>query len=86
VPEPLPVRVRDDGALVTDHRLVQLGRLEEAAHRLHHPAGDDDHVQPGVARLVQRLQGARPQRSVLPDEGAVEVRRDDVQVAREVVG
>jgi hypothetical protein len=43
-------------------------------------------VQPRVARVVQRLQGARPQRSVLPDERAVEVRRDDVEVAREVVG
>jgi hypothetical protein len=57
---------------------MQLGWLEETAHGLHHPAGHDDHVQPGVTRVVQRLQRARPQRSVLPDERAVEVRRDDV--------
>jgi hypothetical protein len=52
---------------------------------LHHPAGDDDHVQAGVARVVQRLQRARRQRPVLPDERAVEIRRDDVDVPREVV-
>jgi len=65
---------------------MQLGWLEETAHGLHHPAGHDDHVQPGVTRVVQRLQRARPQRSVLPDERAVEVRRDDVEVAREILG
>jgi hypothetical protein len=63
---------------------MKLGGLEEAAHGLHHPARHDDHVQARVARIVQRLQGARPQRSVLPDERAVEVRRDDVDVPREI--
>jgi hypothetical protein len=53
---------------------------------VHHPAGDDDHMQPGVARVAQRLQRARTQRSVLPDERAVEVRRDDFDVPRKVVG
>jgi len=65
---------------------VHLGRLEEAAHGLDHPARDHDHVQPGVARVAQRLQRPRPQRSVLPDERAVEVRRDDVDVPRKVFG
>jgi hypothetical protein len=63
---------------------VQLGRLQETANGLHHPAGDHDHVQPGVAGVVQCLQRPRPQRSVLPDERAVEVRRDDVDVPREI--
>jgi hypothetical protein len=63
---------------------VKLGRLQEAANGLHHPASDDDHVQPGVARVAQGLQCPRPQRAVLPDECAVEVRRDDVDVPREI--
>jgi hypothetical protein len=41
-------------------------------------------MQPGVARIVQRLQRARPQFSVFPDKRAVEVRRDDVDIPREV--
>jgi hypothetical protein len=51
---------------------------------LHHAARDDDHVKAGVARVVQRLQRARPQLSVFPDERAVEVRRDDVDAQGEV--
>jgi hypothetical protein len=43
-------------------------------------------VQAGVARIAQRLEGARPQRAVFPDEGPVEVRRDDVDVPREISG
>jgi hypothetical protein len=41
-------------------------------------------VQPGVARVAKRLQRARTQRSVVPDERAVEVRRNDVDVPREL--
>jgi hypothetical protein len=43
-------------------------------------------VDPGVTRVVKRLQRARLQRSVLPDERAVEVRRNDVDVPREILG
>ena len=86
MPQPVALRVGDNGALVADHRLAELGRLEEATHRLHHATGDDDHVQPGVARVAQRLQRARTECAVLPDERPVEVGRDDLEVAREVVG
>ena len=61
------------------------GRLEHAAQRLHHPAGDDDHAQARVARAGERGQRPRPQHVVLPDQRVVEVGRDDVDVAREAV-
>jgi hypothetical protein len=41
-------------------------------------------VQTGVASVAQRLQGARPECAVLPDERPVEVGRDDVDIAREI--
>jgi hypothetical protein len=84
VAQPLPVGVRDDGALVADHRLAKLSRCEEPAHRLHHAAGHDDDVQAGGLGRTQRCESARPQPAVLPHEGAVEVGRDDLDVAREI--
>jgi hypothetical protein len=43
-------------------------------------------VQPGVAGALERVQRARPEDALLPDERSVEVGRDDRRVAREVVG
>ena len=83
--QPLPVGVRDDGALVADDGLVEGRRLEEPAHRLHHPSGDDDHVETGGACGAQRVHGPRAQLAV-PHERAVEIGRDDLNVAGEVVG
>jgi hypothetical protein len=41
-------------------------------------------VQSRVARALERAQRARAQDAVLPDQRAVEVGRDDVDVTREV--
>ena len=62
-------------------------RLEEAAHGLHHPAGDDDHVEAGGARGRAAPRTVRGRsRPSSHDERAVEVGRDDGDVAREVGG
>ena len=86
MPEPRAVPVDDDRALVADQRIVEPGRRERTLHRLHHAAGDDDDVQTGVVRASERRDRARLQDAVLPDEGPVEVGRDDANVARERCG
>jgi hypothetical protein len=43
-------------------------------------------VQARVAGALERVQRARPENAFLPDERAIEVGRDDGDVAREVVG
>ena len=85
MPQPLPGGVGHDGALVADDRLVERSRLEEPPHRLHHSTGDDDHVETGGACGAKRVHGPRLQLAV-PHQRAVEVGRDDLDVAREVVG
>ena len=86
VPQPVPLAVGDDGALVADHRIVERRRLDRAPNRLRHPAGDDDHVQARLLRARERGQRALLQLAVHPRQRAVEVARDDADVAREVVG
>ena len=61
-------------------------RGDRVPHRLHHPSGDDDDVQPRRVRPAQRSERTRLQNAVVPDERAVEVGRDDLEVAREVRG
>jgi hypothetical protein len=61
-----------------------VGRLEREAGGLHHPPGDDDHLETGVARPAKRPQRPFVQPAVLPHERAVEVGRDDANAARKV--
>jgi hypothetical protein len=84
VAEPGSVTVRDDGSLVADDRVGKAGRSERTPNGLHHPTGDDDHVQPGCAGSLERGDRAGVQRPVLPDKRAVEVGRDDADVARKL--
>ena len=85
MPQPRPVPVDDDCALVADDRVVKPGRRERPAHRLHHATGDDDDVQPVLVRTPQRGQRSRLEDAVAPDERAVEVGRDDLDRERKVV-
>ena len=78
------VEQRRDRTLVADERLVEAERLEKALHRLHHPAGHDDHVQARMMRPPQRLDRPRAQLAVFPDERMVEVRRDHANGTRKV--
>jgi hypothetical protein len=48
-----------------------------------HPPGDHDHMQAGRLGSAQRLDRPRAEGCVLPDQRAVEVGRDDADVARE---
>ena len=86
VPQPVPVGVGDDGALVADDRRVEVRRLERLPHGLDHASGHDDDRNPGRLRTRKRRERARVERAVLPHERAVEVGRDDVDVAGEVLG
>jgi len=52
-------------------------------HGLVHPSGHDDDVQAGVARALERADRPRPEDAFVPDERAVEIGRDDRDVARE---
>jgi hypothetical protein len=62
-----------------------VGGLEHAAERLDHPPGHDDHRDAGVARARERRQRARLQDAVAPGQRVVEVGRDDVDLAGEVL-
>jgi hypothetical protein len=73
--------VRDDGALVTDDRIVV---REIRPHGAEHPSGHDDHVR---ARFAYRRNGttrARPQHAVLGDQRPVKVEGEGGDVPREV--
>jgi len=84
VVEPGAVGVEHGGALVADERLAEAERVEDAAGRLRHPAGDDDHAQPLLVGAAEGRDRPRPHRVQLPDQGAVEIARDDLDVRREV--
>ena len=78
-------RIGDDGALVADHRIVDPGLEDVRTDRAEHPARDDDHVDAGRAHRRDRGRGPRPQQRVRRDERPVEVRREGLDLAREVV-
>jgi hypothetical protein len=71
--------------LIADDRLGQAGVREIGRDRPVHPAGDDDHVQPGGTRGAQRRPRPRPQDAVLRDQRPVEVARERVDLAREAL-
>ena len=84
VAQELPAdRVRDDGALVADDRVVEPGGVAVRPHRAEHPAGDDDHVDPPPAPL-QSPRECAAELGVLADQRPVEVAGERLDAAREV--
>jgi hypothetical protein len=69
-------RVGDDGALVTDHEIIELCLLEVRPYCSEHPPRDDHDVRAGVPRLRERIPGARPQHAVFGDQRPVEIERE----------
>ena len=67
-------------------RLAQRRGLERPAHRPHHAARHDDHVDAGRLHAAEHLDRARRELASIPRQRAVEVGGDDLQVARERVG
>ena len=84
--QPVALFVRDDRALVGDHGRDDPGRLERPPDGLHHPPGDDDHGNPRLVGALHRRDRPGTKRHVGPHERAVEVGRDDANIAREIVG
>ena len=78
-------RVGDDGALVADHRIVDPGLEDVRTDRAEHAAGDDDHVDAGRAHRRDRRRGPRSEQRIRGDERPVEVGRERLDLAREVV-
>jgi hypothetical protein len=76
--------IGDDRSLVTDEGLGQAGVGCIAAHRLEHPAGDEQNVDAALPRRAQRRLRAGVQEGVLADQGPVDVAREDRDVAREI--
>jgi hypothetical protein len=60
--------------------------VEVTPDRAEHPSGDDDDPEVGLARRGERTERARAEDEVLADQRAVEVARERLDVAREVVG
>ena len=79
-------RLRDDRALVADDRIVEAGLEGIGPDRLEHPAGHQDDVDAGGARRGDGGARARAQHRVLADQRPVEVARDRLDHAREIVG
>jgi hypothetical protein len=79
-------RVRDHGALIADDRIVDSCLHRVTANGLEHSPGHEHDVNPGGARSDDRRASARPQDRVLTDQRAIEVARDGVDLAREVLG
>jgi hypothetical protein len=78
-------RVGDERPLVADDRVVEPRLGQVATHGLKHPPGDDHDVEPRLPRGADRRDRTPMQDRVLGDQGPVEVRRDQGDVAREVV-
>src|SRR5262249_59696983 len=55
---------------------------DRLADRPDHPTGDHDHVQPGGLRSLQGRDRPLAEEALLPDQGAIEVRREYRDVAR----
>ena len=86
VPQPFAApRLGDDSSLVADDRIVQPGFERVAADRLEHPARDEQDVDAGPMRPLERAAGAWVQERVLSDQRPVEVARDGLDGAGEVV-
>jgi hypothetical protein len=64
---------------------VETRRTEHTPQRLDHPPGDDDHRDPRAVGATERRDRAGVQDAVTPGEGVVEVGRDDVDRAREIL-
>ena len=60
VAQPAPARrLGDDGALVTDERIVEAGLERERSRRPEHPSGHEHDVDAGGVRRPQRVARAR---------------------------
>jgi hypothetical protein len=79
-------RVGDDRTLVADDRIVESRLLEVRPHRAEHPSGHDDHVRAGVANGAQGRTSARPQHTILADQGPVEIEREGGDLRRKSGG
>jgi hypothetical protein len=75
-------RVGDNGSLVADDEIVELGLPEVWVHRSEHPPRDDDDVGARRPRPRERVPGARPQHAVLGDQRPVEIEREGGDVRR----
>jgi hypothetical protein len=69
-------RIRHDGALVTDHRVVDARFVDVRADGPEHPARHDDDVHAGGARSGDGGLRPRAQDGVLGDQRSVEVDRE----------
>jgi hypothetical protein len=76
-------RIGDECALVADDRILEARCLEIGAHRLKHPAGDDDHVGTCGAHQPDSLARPRPELTVGRDQRTVEVARERGDALRE---
>jgi len=74
-------RIRNDGSLVTDDRIVA---REVRPHGAEHPSRHDDHVGAGVANGREGGTSARPQHAVLRDQRPIEIEGESGDVPREV--
>jgi hypothetical protein len=74
--------VGDDGSLVADDEIVELGLFEIRPDGSEHPPGDDDDVDAAGPRSRERVAGARSQHAVLADQRPVEVEREGGDVRR----
>src|SRR5919109_863642 len=85
VPQPAAAdRLRDDGALVADERIVQPGLERERPRGAEHPPRHEHDVDAGRVRRAQRVACALVQHDVLADQRAVEVAGDRSDVAGKV--
>src|SRR5436190_4254434 len=77
-------RVGDDRALIADDRVVDTRRLQIRAHRLEHPPGDDEHVDPRRSSGADGVTGPGPEDGVLGDQRPVEIAGERLDAGREV--
>ena len=77
--------VGHDGALVADDRIVEARLQGVRPHRLEHAARDEHDVNPGRTRRRERGTRARAQHGVFADQRPVEIARNRIDRAREVV-
>ena len=85
VPQPPAAdRVRDDGALVADERIVEPGLQGEGPGRLEHPSRHEHDVDPRCVGRAERAARPLVQDDVLADERPVEVAGDRRYVPRKV--